>query len=153
MSKYCDDLDRSHRTSWGYGKYEVWEHDEDEPDPQLEFMYAYFPDHIKRTSDIYLRWLADNGIDPEEAEKHQTAKKEATKQNTKKKTAETSSTTPKPTPPDQPPRPPLDWLAELGLLKGLQKLLWRYELKKKKKKRVTFKDDMDASTTEEEGWD
>ena len=120
---YCDDLDRSHRTSWGYGKREAWEYDEDEPDPQLEFMYCYFPDHVKRSSNIYRRWLAENDIDPEEA--------------------------PKPTPPDEPPQPPLDWLAELGLLTRFQKLMW---MSQQKKKGITYEVSETDESTEEE-WD
>ena len=112
---YCDDLDRSHRTSWGYGKREVWEYEEDEPDPQLEFMYGYFPDHIKRCSDIYRRWLEENDINPEQALKHQTSTQtvetldsevvQKCKPEENKKTVETLSLSPKPTPPDRPSMP------------------------------------------------
>ena len=117
---YYDDLDRSKRTSWGYGKRWAWEFDEDEPHPQLEFMYGHFPDHIKRRSDIYLRWLAENGIDPEEAEKHQTATTSSSPQPPSDRLpsppAPTATTSSSPKPPsDRPkpkcllqPKPPLD---------------------------------------------
>ena len=142
MPKYYDDLDRSHYTSWGYGKYEAWEYEEDEPDPQLEFMYGHFPDHIKRSSDIYRRWLNENDINPEEALKHQTSKTAETldvktvqtrTSEGNRTTVETKTLTSKPTPPDHPPRPPLEWLEECGMLKRIHKLMLTCQRRKEKK--------------------